>query len=61
MELLLLGLLFMGLFGDSSKDDKKAKERKRRRDEERRAYERRQRKYHEDLGYYEHLYGQGHP
>lgn len=62
MEILLLIALFAGIFGgNDSKDDKKAKERKHRREEERREYERRQRKYHEDLGYYEHLYGQGHP
>lgn len=47
----------MGIFGDNSKNDKKAKERKRRRAAE----ERKRRKYNESLGYYEHLYGQGHP
>ena len=57
MELLILGLILMGIFGDNSKDDKKAKERKRRRATE----ERKRCKYNESLGYYEHLYGQGHP
>lgn len=56
MEWIILGLLALCFSGSDSKDDKKAKERKRRR-----AYERRQRKHHEDLGYYEYLYGQGHP
>ena len=57
MELLILGLLLMGIFCDNSKDDKRAKERKRRRAAE----ECKRRKYNESLGYYEHLYGQGHP
>lgn len=57
MELLILGLILMSIFGNNSKDDKKAKERKRRRAAE----ERKRRKYNESLGYYEHLYGQGHP
>lgn len=61
MEWLLLGLLALCFGGTNSKDEKKTKERKRRREEERRERERRQRKYYDDLGYYEHLYGQGHP
>lgn len=61
MEWIILGLLALCFGGSDSKNDKKSKERKRRREKERRAYERRQRKHHEDLGYYEYLYGQGHP
>ena len=44
MELLLLGLLAMGILGGN--DSKHGK---------------RRRRYHDSLGYYEHLYGQGHP
>jgi hypothetical protein len=40
---------------------KKAKKRKRQREEERQKRMRKQREYYEKLGYYEHLYGQGHP
>jgi hypothetical protein len=60
MELLLLGLLAMGLFGGnkskSGKDKKRKYEARRRREREES-----RRRYHESLGYYEHLFGQGHP
>ncbi len=60
MELLLLGLLAMGIFGgnDSKSGEKKKRKREAR---ERREREEKKRRYHESLGYYEHLYGQGHP
>lgn len=59
MELLLLGLIAMGIFGGN--DSKKSKDRDKKRRREAREREERRRRYHESLGYYEHLYGQGHP
>lgn len=50
MEILLLIALFAGIFGSDSKSDKNRRKR-----------EAKKRRYHESLGYYEHLYGQGHP
>ena len=51
MEILLLIALFAGIFGGGdSKSDKNRRKR-----------EAKKRRYHESLGYYEHLYGQGHP
>ncbi len=59
LELIALGLVAACLSSNSdSKKNKKAEARERRAREE---YERKQRKYYEDLGYYEHHYGQGHP
>jgi len=60
MELIILGLILMGIFGDNCSKSDKDKQRKRK-DRESREREERQRRYHESLGYYEHLYGQGHP
>ena len=42
-------------------EKERKKELERREDEERRRRRERERKYNEDLGYYEHLFGQGHP
>lgn len=50
----------MGIFGGN--DSKSGKNKKRKREaRERREREEKKRRYHESLGYYEHLYGQGHP
>lgn len=52
--------LFAGIFGGN--DSKSDKDKKRKREaRERRERAERNRRYHESLGYYEHLYGQGHP
>ncbi len=60
MEILLLIALFAGIFGGN--DSKSDKDKKRKREaRERRERAERNRRYHESLGYYEHLYGQGHP
>ncbi len=60
MEILLLIALFAGIFGGN--DSKSGKDKKRKREaRERREREDRKRRYQESLGYYEHLYGQGHP
>lgn len=60
MEILLLIALFAGIFGRN--DSKSDKDKKRKREaRERRERAERNRRYHESLGYYEHLYGQGHP
>lgn len=56
MGLFLFGLILMAAFGDSSKS-KRDKKRMR----EARERKERKRRYHDSLGYYEHLYGQGHP
>ncbi len=62
MELLLLGLLAMGILGGNDSKHGKNKDKKRKREaRERREREEKKRRYHESLGYYEHLYGQGHP
>lgn len=54
MEILFFLFIVLGVaFGGGSKKD-----RKRRYNDDRRA---RDRRYRESLGYYEHLYGQGHP
>ena len=50
----------MGILGGN--DSKSGKNKKRKREaRERREREEKKRRYHESLGYYEHLYGQGHP
>ena len=60
MEILLLIALFAGIFGGN--DSKSDKDKKRKREaRERRERAERNRRYHERLGYYEHLYGQAHP
>lgn len=60
MEILLLIALFAGIIGGN--DSKSDKDKKRKREaRERREREDRKRRYHESLGYYEHLYGHGHP
>lgn len=60
MEIILLIALFAGIFGGN--DFKSDKDRKRKREaRECREREDRRRRYYESLGYYEHLYGQGHP
>jgi len=64
MTLFFLIVILASIFSeDDSKSDKKRKReaRARRERREREEYEERQRRYHESLGYYEHLYGQGHP
>ena len=50
----------MGIFGGNDSKSGKNKTRKREA-RERREREEKKRRYHESLGYYEHLYGQGHP
>lgn len=61
MTLFFLIVILASIFSeDDSKSDKKRKREARER-RERREREERQRRYHESLGYYEHLYGQGHP
>lgn len=61
MTLFFLIIVLASIFSeDDSKSDKKRKREARER-RERREREERQRRYHESLGYYEHLYGQGHP
>ena len=49
MEILILIALISWIFGDDSNNKKKKSRRSR------------DRKHYESLGYYEHLYGQGHP
>ena len=52
----------MGIFGGNDSKHGKDKDKKRKREaKERREREARRRRYHDSLGYYEHLYGQGHP